>query len=72
MNLVGSPTDTYTNDTEYSKRIQALADRIEDMNDKLVDEENRYWKQFTAMETALAKLNQQSDWLYGMMNNNNN
>lgn len=67
INLVGSPTDTFTGDTDYSKRIKALEDKIEKMEDSLSDEENRYWNQFTAMESALAKLNQQSAWLSNML-----
>jgi Flagellar capping protein len=71
INLVGSPTDTYSGNTDYSKRIQALDDKIDKMNDDLADEEDRYWKQFTAMETALQKLNQQSNWITSMMGNSN-
>ncbi|HAN20865.1 MAG: hypothetical protein A2Y15_04710 [Clostridiales bacterium GWF2_36_10] len=67
INLVGSPTDTYTGETDYSKRISALENKMEDMEESLVDEENRYWRQFTAMESALAKLNQQSAWLSNML-----
>jgi flagellar hook-associated protein 2 len=70
INLVGSPTDSFTGETDYYKRIKDLKDKIAVMNDKLIDEENRYWKQFTAMETALAKLNEQSNWIASMMGNN--
>lgn len=70
INLVGSPTDKFTGDTEYSKRIKDYEDKIQRMEDKLVDEENRYWDRFTAMENALAHLNQQSAWLANMMGNN--
>ncbi|HBL83405.1 MAG: hypothetical protein A2Y17_04410 [Clostridiales bacterium GWF2_38_85] len=72
INLVGSPTDTYTKESDYSKRIQTLDDKIENMNEKLADEEDRYWKQFTAMETALSKLNQQSSWISNMLGTNQN
>lgn len=71
ISLVGSPTDSFTGETEYSKRIKALKDKITDMNDKLAEEEDRYWRQFTAMEKALARLNEQSNWIASMMSNNN-
>ncbi len=70
INLVGSPTDSYTGETEYSKRIKELKEKIEDLEDKLAKEEENYWSKFTAMETALAKLNQQNSWLTNMTNNN--
>ena len=63
INLVGSPGDTYNGQTEYSKRISDMDKKIQDMNDNMAEEETRYWKQFTAMETALSKLNSQSSWL---------
>lgn len=67
ITLVGSPNDSYNTETEYSKRIQDADDRIDRMNEKLKDEEERYWSRFTAMETALSKLNSQSSWLTSMM-----
>jgi flagellar hook-associated protein 2 len=42
--------------TEYSKQISNWDTRLQDMED-------RYYKQFTAMETALNKMSQQSQWL---------
>jgi flagellar hook-associated protein 2 len=33
------------------------------MLDKLVDKENQYYAKFTAMETALSKMNSQISWL---------
>lgn len=46
--------------TEYSKEI-ALNER------KLTEMENKYYKQFAAMETAMAKLQSQSNALAGML-----
>ncbi|WP_269078948.1 flagellar filament capping protein FliD [Planococcus halocryophilus] len=31
--------------------------------DRLTSIEDRYWKQFTAMEKALSKMNSQSTWM---------
>ena len=41
---------------DYSKRILELERR-------LADKEEGYWRKFTAMETALSKMYSQSDWL---------
>lgn len=68
INLIGSPTDSYTGETEYSKRIKELKEKIEDMEVKLAREEENYWAKFTAMESALAKLNQQNSWLMSLTN----
>ena len=35
ITLVGSPDDAFTGDTEYSKRINDLKNKIAKMNDKL-------------------------------------
>lgn len=45
--------------TEYDKQIAIW-------NDRLAVMENRYYKQFTAMEKALYSMNQQSSWLAGI------
>lgn len=42
--------------TDYDKQILDWDRRLQDMED-------RYYKQFTAMETALSRMNQQSAWL---------
>lgn len=55
---------TYTND-QYTigKQLNDVQDRIDDYEDYLVNVEDRYWSQFTAMETAINQLNQQSSYL---------
>ena len=70
ITLVGSPNSAYVSDTEYSKRIKSLDDKISNLEDKLKAEEDRYWKQFTAMETALSKLYSQSAYIDSMFNSN--
>lgn len=54
-----------TQQTEYKKKIATL-------ERKLVDLENKYYKQFSAMETAMSKLQSQSNALAGMLGNGNN
>lgn len=43
--------------------IEDYEDRIDDLSDYLTTVEDRYWRQFSAMEQALQQLNQQSAWL---------
>lgn len=50
--------------TEYKKRITVLERKLSDM-------ENKYYKQFAAMEKALSKLQSQSNSLVGMLGNSN-
>lgn len=67
IELVGSPNSSYKGETLYSKRIADMQERIDSMEEKLTAQENNYWKQFTAMETALNKMNSQSSWVSGML-----
>lgn len=46
------------------KDADNLNKRITRMNDSLIRVEDRYWKQFTAMEKALQQMNSQSMWLF--------
>ncbi|MCM3786006.1 flagellar filament capping protein FliD [Neobacillus mesonae] len=45
------------------RQLKDYNKRIDDLQDKLVDLENRYYRQFTAMETAISKYNSQSSSL---------
>lgn len=67
IELVGSPNSSYKGETLYSKRIADIQNRIDSMDEKLTTQENNYWKQFTAMETALNKMNSQSSWVSNML-----
>ncbi|MCM3389776.1 flagellar filament capping protein FliD [Ureibacillus chungkukjangi] len=51
-----STNQTYT----LGKRLDEVKTRIDAWVDKLENIESRYWKQFTAMETAINKANSQS------------
>lgn len=46
---------------DFSKQIEAYEDRLEMREDEL-------WRQFTAMEKALASMQNQSQWLAGQLN----
>lgn len=54
-----------TQQTEYKKKIAVL-------ESKLITLENKYYKQFSAMEKAMSKLQSQSNALAGMLGTNTN
>lgn len=47
---------TFYNDKQMDKEISAYDDKIEKLQEKMNDAEDRYYKQFAAMESALAEL----------------
>ncbi|MCH1625058.1 flagellar filament capping protein FliD [Ferdinandcohnia quinoae] len=61
---LNSPSNLDT--SVIGKDLTELKERMDSWEDKLKMIENRYWKQFTAMETAIEKMNQQSSSLMGM------
>ncbi|ACL22174.1 flagellar hook-associated 2 domain protein [Desulfitobacterium hafniense DCB-2] len=66
-------TGTIKGDTEstLAKQIRDYEDSLDRMNDRLSQMEERYYKQFNAMELALSKLSQQSSWLANMFSSGN-
>ncbi|WP_019851150.1 flagellar filament capping protein FliD [Desulfitobacterium sp. PCE1] len=66
-------TSTIKGDTEstLAKQIRDYEDSLDRMNDRLAQMEERYYKQFNAMELALSKLSQQSNWLANMFSSGN-
>ena len=54
---------SYDTQSTMAKEIDDYADRITALTTRLNDMEDRYYKQFDAMETALNKLNSQASWL---------
>jgi flagellar hook-associated protein 2 len=52
--------------------IRRENEQIEKLQRRMYEEEERYYAKFAAMETALSKIQQQSDWFASMMNNNGN
>ena len=49
--------------------VKSYEEEIEDGDDKLADLEDSYYKKFTAMETALAKLQSQQSSMSGLFGN---
>lgn len=60
---------TFYNDKSYNKALEGYEKDLKKMEEKIKDLEDRYYKQFTAMETALAKLQSQTNSLAAMLGN---
>lgn len=58
---------TFYNDKEMNKQLSAYDTDIKKWETKLADMEDRYYKQFTAMEKALASLQSQQSSLAGFL-----
>lgn len=58
---------TFYNDKEIKKQIDDYKSDLSAMEKKLADIENRYYKQFTAMEKAMSNMNAQSNYLASML-----
>ena len=58
---------TVYNDKQMKNEYNDYKKKISDWEDKIEKYESRYRKQFTAMETALAKLNSNSSQLAGLL-----
>jgi flagellar hook-associated protein 2 len=56
-------TGVLSDNSIIGKSINNINDEIAKWEDRLKQIEDRYWRQFTAMENALQKLNAQSSWL---------
>lgn len=61
---------TFYNDKTMSKQQEDYQKRIKELEKKLVTIENKYYKQFAAMESALSKLQSQTNALAGMLGMN--
>ncbi|MCG1026794.1 flagellar filament capping protein FliD [Virgibacillus halodenitrificans] len=57
--------NTFQTENQYTmgRQLDDLKDRISSFEKRLVQVENRYWRQFTAMEKAIQRANQQSMYL---------
>lgn len=65
----GSPTSLVDN-SQITKYIKQMDEEISRWQTRLEKIEDRYWKQFTAMEKAISQMNSQSSWIsqsLGMM-----
>lgn len=60
---------TFYNDIQMKNDMKSYEEDIEEWEDRLADMEDSYYKKFTAMETALAKLQSQQSSLSGLFGN---
>lgn len=63
---------TVYNDKEMSKTLTNYKDDLKTLEKKLANIEDRYYKQFSAMEVAMSKMNSQSSALASMLGMNTN
>ena len=54
---------TFYNDKQLDKEIKEYKDRVSTLQDKMLAEQDKYYKQFSAMESALAKLQSQQTYI---------
>jgi flagellar hook-associated protein 2 len=62
IDIAGNP-NYQADQSSYGKRITDLGKKIVEENSKLQAYEDKYWKQFAAMEAAINKMNAQQAWL---------
>lgn len=63
---------TFYNDKQLTKEMTQYKTELKDMESYLTDLEDRYYSQFTAMETAMSKLNSQTNALASLMGTSTN
>ncbi|OIQ60536.1 flagellar hook-associated protein 2 [Neomoorella thermoacetica] len=56
-------TFTLADNSSIGQRLREIDNSINDMEDRLKQVEDRYYRQFTAMEQAINQMNAQSAWL---------
>jgi len=61
---------SFYNDKEMTKQMTQYKKDIKSWETKLSDMEDRYYKQFSAMETALSKLQSQQNSLASYLGSN--
>lgn len=63
IDIAGIPLHTSATQNNITRYIAASTKAIALLNTRLTSEETRYWNQFSAMESAISKLNTQSTML---------
>ena len=61
--LAGVENTSSVAENRISKQIDSYKKAIEVLEERYENEQSRYWKQFTALETAMNSYNSQSSWL---------
>lgn len=60
---------TFYDDVTLDKEIKNYKDDVTDLKKKVTEEEDKYYKQFSAMETAMAKLQSQQTYISQLFGN---
>ncbi|MEG0614825.1 MAG: flagellar filament capping protein FliD [Oscillospiraceae bacterium] len=63
VQIAGIANTSTTSENRLSKQIDTYKSMIETMKTKYAAEQERYWTQFTNLETVMNKYNSQSSWL---------
>jgi flagellar hook-associated protein 2 len=63
----GSSGNTNYDQSMVGKLLSTIQSNITRQTDILINKENQYYKQFAAMEAAVARYNSQGSWLYQQM-----
>ena len=66
-NIAGMEGTFSDTDSLISKKLIAMEQDIKNFEEAMKKEEEGYWNQFTALEKVIAKLNAQSEALFGQM-----
>lgn len=56
-------SQTFYNDLTLDSEIKKYKENVSDLQEKMQEEEDRYYEQFSAMETALSKLQSQQSYI---------
>lgn len=74
IGIVAGYSSTIEGDTTSSlaKQIRDYNSSLDNLSDRLQDIEDRYYRQFDAMEAALNRLNQQNSWLLQQFSGSSN
>ncbi len=63
VSLAGVENTSSVAENRISKQIDSYKKALETLEERYENEQSRYWKQFTALETAMSSYNSQSSWL---------
>lgn len=63
LNKAGIKGDFTDNNNILSEDLKRRDEKIREMEEKLYDRENRYYRQFAQLEKAIQQMNSQSSWL---------
>lgn len=72
VSLAGSDVLTGDNTSSISRKIETIDKQIANLKLRLENEYDRYWRQFTALETAISRMDTQSSYISSMFGTSSN